>query len=1061
MAALTSPGISITVTDEAQYLPTAVGTVPFVLFASAQDKTVNNNIAPGTKKSNAGKVYGISSQRELIATFGSPNFRVSAAGSPLHGDELNEYGLMAAYSALALGNRVWAIRADIDLDELIGTTVRPVGEVPNGTNWFDLAATQWGLYEYDQANDQFANKAPLILYSLDDVVVDSGIYKPRASVGSIGSYAVVVRDANNYVFYKNSSNEWVQVGSDDWRRSFATVLGTINEVDFSAGGTFTINGREITIPSSEEVTVSDIADLINAEDIEYLTAATEYGFLSIYIANEGGAVSLVEGTNNALESLGIVPGTYHNPTLYYGKYNEIPSWSSFDAIPRPSGSLWVKTSVTGQGTNFVVKQFNSTTKTWAELATPLFADGYEALVGLDSTGGGKNIEAGSFFVKYNTNNDGKLSFKIYNLTMGGSTEVSGSNAAGTFTAGDTFTMLISETGTATPASYNITLSGTSAATFVADILAADIPEVTARANNSGVITIEHRNGGMITLVNTTIGRNPVTTAGFTTSTEGVVPNIVPGAITLTNWALARYTYSSTEPYTAPDDGTLWFYSDPTAIDIMICDIDGWKGYKNVARDVRGYNLQNTDPNGVIVTPTEPTTQSDNSALVPGDLWLDSGDLENYPRLYRYTATGRWQLIDNTDRVSRDSIVFADARWDGASDDTGGVTDPITGDYPNIADMQYSNYIDLDAPDYRLFPRGTLLWNTRRGGYNVKKFVSNYFNAQAYPNEVLPEITDAWISDSGTSDDGTPYCGHHAQRALVVKALKAALDGSLDLREEAYNFNLLACPGYPELVTNLIALNNDRSNTGFIIGDMPMTLQSTITDLRIYNNTKAVNRDPYVALYYPSALTNDLSGNEIAVPASHVMLRTYIRNDNIAYQWFAPAGTRRGLVDNASSIGYVDANSGLFINSGINQQLRDALYEMNINPITLLQGTGLVVYGQKTRNPTTSSMDRVNVARLVNYLRVVLQPIANQFLFEPNDKITRDQVKQACESVMNDLVAKRGIYDYLVVCDTSNNTPDRIARSELYIDIAIEPVRAVEFIYIPIRLKNPGTIQGTA
>lgn len=241
----------------------------------------------------------------------------------------------------------------------------------------------------------------------------------------------------------------------------------------------------------------------------------------------------------------------------------------------------------------------------------------------------------------------------------------------------------------------------------------------------------------------------------------------------------------------------------------------------------------------------------------------------------------------------------------------------------------------------------------------------------------------------------------------------------------------------------------------------MTLPATIGEITNYNNTVAVNRDPYVALYYPSALTNDLSGNEIAVPASHIMLRTYIRNDNVAYQWFAPAGTRRGLVDNASAIGYVDAKSGLFVNTGIGKGIRDAMYELNLNPITLLLGTGLVVYGQKTRNPTTSALDRVNVARLVNYLRSVLQPLANQFLFEPNDKITRDQVKQVVESVLNDLVAKRGLYDYLVVCDNSNNTPDRIARNELYIDIAVEPMKAVEFIYIPIRLKNPGAISGGA
>jgi phage tail sheath protein FI len=150
---------------------------------------------------------------------------------------------------------------------------------------------------------------------------------------------------------------------------------------------------------------------------------------------------------------------------------------------------------------------------------------------------------------------------------------------------------------------------------------------------------------------------------------------------------------------------------------------------------------------------------------------------------------------------------------------------------------------------------------------------------------------------------------------------------------------------------------------------------------------------------------------------------------------------------------------LFNKIGVRQSLRDTLYSLRINPVANLPGLGLAIFGQKTRSPIAQSMDRINVSRLVNYIRSILGGISNSFLFEPNDKITRDQIKQVIEGAMNDLVAKRGIYDYLVVCDASNNTSDRIARNELYVDIAIEPVKAVEFIYIPIRLKNPGTLGG--
>ena len=81
-----------------------------------------------------------------------------------------------------------------------------------------------------------------------------------------------------------------------------------------------------------------------------------------------------------------------------------------------------------------------------------------------------------------------------------------------------------------------------------------------------------------------------------------------------------------------------------------------------------------------------------------------------------------------------------------------------------------------------------------------------------------------------------------------------------------------------------------------------------------------------------------------------------------------------------------------------------------------------------------------------------------FLFEPNDRITRNEIKQATESFLLELVGQRALYDFLVVCDETNNTPTRIDRSELWLDIAVEPVKAVEFIYIPLRLKNTGDIQ---
>jgi phage tail sheath protein FI len=185
----------------------------------------------------------------------------------------------------------------------------------------------------------------------------------------------------------------------------------------------------------------------------------------------------------------------------------------------------------------------------------------------------------------------------------------------------------------------------------------------------------------------------------------------------------------------------------------------------------------------------------------------------------------------------------------------------------------------------------------------------------------------------------------------------------------------------------------------------------------------------------------------------------IYNDTVAYPWFAPAGQRRGIIDNATNIGYIDPTTGEFVADKNNVGLRDMEYRNFINPITSFTNIGLLNYGNKNSFDSSSALDRTNVARLVNYLRDRLAKAVSPFLFEPNDNLTRTQVRAICQTLLADILAKRGLYDYLVVCDTSNNTPARIDRNELWIDIAIEPVKAVEFIYIPIRILNTGEIAG--
>jgi hypothetical protein len=1083
--ALVSPGLEITVTDESQYIPGAVGTVPLIILATAQDKTnPSGTSATDTTAARAGKLLTYSSQRELIASMGYPSFQQSAAGTPLHGDERNEYGLMTAYSVLGNVNRIYAIRADIDLDELEGTSVRPIGAVANNTHWMDLTGSVWGINEWDAINSQFTLKTPLLVTSTTNQTLTSGIYVPNDSIGQIGSYAVSFGTGSNAIlFYKNRSNNWVRIGTDAWAQSWPTIKGTVTFATSSTtaipasspAAALTINGTTVTIGNTGSArTIAQVVSAINSAAITGVTAAYIDSRLELYAtdaAESNGAtadgkilISNSAGTPMASLGLGSSGSTYSNPKLTFGTFAEIPSWRSTDTVPRPSGSVFMKLGATGSGADIVIKRYNSTTQSFATLGTEFYNRAEDALFGLDPAGGGNGIVAGTVWIAWDPLRDDTNAFKPYRRRVTGQTVVSGTAiAANPFTASDELTIGVTEIGSNNIIYYSFILSGTSQASFIADILALNIPEITVSVENN-IITFTHIFGGDIYLIDET--GTPTADAGFTSSTTGTI--LYGSTLALTNWEALTYTYSTTEPYRAPADGTLWYYSDPAAVDIMINDVGGWRGYRSAywsgKTDARGYTLSNTDPEGVIISASEPEFQSDGvSALVAGDLWLDSGDLENYPVIYRYDGT-EWVLIDNTDQIGQNGIVFADARWD-----TDGTTDVITGSLPAITDLLASDYLDQDAPDYRLYPRGILLFNTRRSGFNVKQFVSNKFNANAYPDlpavpgagGSLPTVKDTWQTASGLKDNGSPYMGRQAQRRMITAAMQASLTASTEIREDQFQFNLIAAPGYPELIDEMIALNNDRAQTAFVVGDTPMRLAPNAVDIVNWsNNTNGdglATASPYLGVYYPAGQSSDLQGNTIVVPASHMALRTIIFNDNVSYQWFAPAGTRRGLVDNATNIGYIDSATGEFTFDSIRPGLRDTLYENRINPITNLPGVGLVVWGQKTRNPTTSSLDRINVARLVNYLRTILATTGNAFLFEPNDKITRDQIKNVISGAINDLVSKRGIYDYLVVCDESNNTPTRIARNELYVDIAIEPMKDVEFIYIPIRLKNPGDI----
>ena len=1107
--ALVSPGVEVNVIDESFYTPAAAGTVPMIFVATASNKTKSSGTgtAAGTIKANAGKPYLITSQRELGETFGDALFYSDNNGNMIHGGELNEYGLNTAYSVLGVSNRAYVVRADLDASELTASATAPGGESANGAYWFDTSTSNYGILQWNGASvnvaggQSFAAKTPTVLTVTTDLV--SGLASaPKGSIGAIGDYAIDANDTMNRAYYKTpgfgttaqrSGNvgTWVELGSDAWKASWAVTRGTASNPATTASDSISINGTTVINAGTD---IAGMVTAINAPAVPGVTAALVDGSIEIY-ANSlsesngtvaDGKVALAEGNDTLLADLGLTAGTYSSPRLQPAPHTSVPAFKSGDTTPAPSGSVWIKTTTPNGGAKLSVKQYSTATQLWSTVTTPIYTTAQAAIYGLDKTGGGANLLAGALYAKVNVDELANPigNYKVYTRATAGATSITGTViAAGMGAATHTFTLQETRANTAvlpTAVTVSVTTTGatTDAELIAAQINAQGMTNVVALVDSQNRVVIQHKLGGEINIVDTAGG---LALAGFSAANTANLyagPNAV--GLVASNWKPLVYTSAGTVPLSLATDGQLWYNSVVDEVDILVHNGDAFVGLnyvggEGVSTDSSPYTGTNAE--GPIVSATAPATQTDvaNSALVTGDIWVSTADVENYPAIYRWNTaltTPAWILLDKADQSTENGVLFADAR----QGDTGGTLSPLDAPSATIAELLVSDYVDTDAPDPALYPRGMLLWNLRKSGFNVKRFERTYVDTTA--KNVRQGGVDAgasmanyyphrWVTDSGNQEDGSGSFGRHAQRKSVVQALQALVNGNQDIRdEESRQFNLMAAPGYPELIGEMITLNYDRRLTAFVVGDTPFRLTPDATSLNEWatnvklaledNDNGAVSYDEYMAMYYGSGFTSDNAGNNIVVPPSHMALRTIILNDQVAFPWFAPAGTRRGGVSNATSSGYI-TSEGEFKSVALNTGQRDTLYSNAINPITFISGAGLVVFGQKTRARNASALDRVNVARLTVYLRGQLELLAKPYLFEPNDKITRDQIKAAADALLLELVALRALYDFIAVCDESNNTPARIDRNELYLDIAIEPVKAIEFIYIPLRIKNTGEI----
>ena len=477
------------------------------------------------------------------------------------------------------------------------------------------------------------------------------------------------------------------------------------------------------------------------------------------------------------------------------------------------------------------------------------------------------------------------------------------------------------------------------------------------------------------------------------------------------------------PVSEPEEGTLWF--DDTFTDFALYLEGTDLGFGNQWVPVETTTVSNPTARQKVISASPPTFPAE------GAIWVDISTAQardNYPLIKRRVGS-EWIDI-------RASVIF-----------------------------------DPEDPIASAVLNGTYWCNTGQSitRNTVKRFNTSFEAVkvveQAGMFVVVPETGNFWEPNAGDK------FGRLAQRDIVVEAIQEQFVNNDDIRAEANYFQLIASPGYPEVYDEMIALNADNNETAFVCCDVPkfmvpsgipqgreVTAAEWITNA---NNVVATGErgfasgpSAFAGFWYPWCLTTNLDGEDVFQPGTHIALRTIAFSDSVSHPWFPPAGFTRGRVDNASSVGHLSDDEE-YTPLVLTKSQRDVLYENRINPIAFMPQRGLVVFGQKTNQGFASALDRINVARLIAKMKYDLARLLEPFLFELNDAITRRSAQVTTERYLSGLKSLRALFDFAVRCDESNNPPEVIDRNELFVDVAIKPAKAVEFIFVPITVLNTG------
>lgn len=248
---------------------------------------------------------------------------------------------------------------------------------------------------------------------------------------------------------------------------------------------------------------------------------------------------------------------------------------------------------------------------------------------------------------------------------------------------------------------------------------------------------------------------------------------------------------------------------------------------------------------------------------------------------------------------------------------------------------------------------------------------------------------------------------------------------------------------------LISLAEQRKDCVATVGphksDLVGVTNTTTQTTNLVKYFSSLSSSSYAVFDSGYKYTYDRFNNKfVYVPCNADVAGLMCRTNIVAYPWFSPAGQQRGIINNAIKLAY-----------NPNKAQRDQLYPQRVNAIVTQPGIGTLLFGDKTALGYASAFDRINVRRLFLTIEQALQKAAQAQLFELNDELTRANFKNIVEPYLRDVQAKRGLYGFLVVCDTTNNTPDVIDNNEFRADIFLKPAKSINYVTLTFVATRTG------